>query len=170
MTQTASRYARVLWELEIPKESIGETLSIFEESPELKTVLSDPAVYMEKKEAVVDRIFPEDMRNFLKVLCINKGITYIEEIVSEYKIWADTHSRIINATLTYVNPPNDEQMEGIKKFLLKKYDALDVDLQEFTDPSLMGGFILTAGDQEYDWSLRGRIEAMGKKLAGGEDS
>ncbi len=169
MTQTASRYARVLWELQIPQDSIGKILSIFEESPELKTALEDPSVHLEDKEAAVDRIFPESVRNFLKVLCRNKCVGYIEEIVSEYRIWADTHSRIVDATLTYVNPPSAEQMEGIRKFLCKTYDAVDVDLQEFTDPSLMGGFILTAGDQEYDWSLRGRVEALEKKLAGGED-
>ncbi len=169
MTQTASIYARVLWELKIPQESIEETLSIFEEIPELMTVLCDPEVHLEEKEASVDRIFPEDTRNFLKVLCRNNKIEYIEEIASEYRIYANNHNRIVNATLTYVNPPNEQQMEGIKKFLLKTYQAEDVDLQEFQDPSLVGGFVLTAGDQEYDWSLRDRIEVLGKKLAGGED-
>ncbi len=169
MAQTASRYARVLWELNIPQESIGKTLTIFQENPELKKVLSDPVVYLEKKEDVVDRIFPEDTRNFVKVLCRNKCVNYIEEIVSEYRIWADAHNRIVDATLTYVNPPSDEQMEGIKKFLCREYDAVDVDMHEFRDPSLLGGFILTAGDQEYDWSLRGRMEALGDKLTGGED-
>ncbi len=169
MTQTASRYVRALWELDIPQESVGDTLSIFKENSELMTALMDPSVYLEDKEAAVDRIFPENMRNFVKVLCRNKCVSYIEEIAAEYRIWVDTHSRIVNATLTYVNPPSDEQMEGIKNFLCKTYDAVDVDLQEYKDPSLMGGFILTAGDQEYDWSLRGRINALGKKLAGGED-
>ncbi|MCC8067075.1 MAG: ATP synthase F1 subunit delta [Lachnospiraceae bacterium] len=169
MTQTASRYVRVLWELGISQDSAGDTLSIFEESPELKDVLCNPEIYLDKKDEIVDRIFPEDMRNFMKVLCRNSCVPSVEEIMSEYQIYANTHNRIVNATLTYVTPPNDEQMEGIKKFLLKTYDAQDVDLKECQDPSLVGGFILTVGDQEYDWSLRERMNALGKKLTGGED-
>ncbi len=170
MTQTtATKYARILWELQIPQDSIRETLSLFKENPDLLMALRDPMVHLEDKVAVVDRVIPEEMRNFIKVLCKNRCVLYYEQIVEEYRIWADNHDRIVYATLTYVTPPSEEQMEGIRKFLCKRYDAVDVDMQEFTDPSLMGGFILTAGDQEYDWSLRGRIEALERKLAGGED-
>ncbi len=169
MTQTASTYARVLWELSVPQESIGDTLSIFAESPELQKVLGDPEVHLDKKEAVVDRVFPEAMRNFVKVLCRYKKIGFLPEIIEEYRIYADAHNRIVNATLTYVTPPNDEQMEGIKKFLLKTYDAKDVDLIEEQEPDLLGGFILSVGDDEYDWSGRGRMQALERKLTGGED-
>ena len=61
--------------------------------------------------------------------------------------------------------PNEEQLEKIKRFLCEKYEAEDIDLHMIQDPSLMGGFILTADGQEYDWSLKGRISNLKEKLS-----
>ncbi len=169
MTQTAVRYARVLWELHMPPERVEETLDVFREEPRLMATLRDPQVHLEEKEAVIDRVFPEDMQNLLKVLCRNREVGAFEEIVEEYHAYANERSRVVNATLTYVTPPNEEQREGIRQFLLRTYGAEDVDLTERQDDSIIGGFILTAGDEEYDWSLKGRIHALGQRLTGGED-
>ena len=70
MTATTAKYVRVLWELNAPVDGLETAAQIYQESPELQRVLTDPSVYKEEKHAVVDRIFPEKkLQNFMKILC-----------------------------------------------------------------------------------------------------
>lgn len=165
MTQTAAKYARALWEVNIPDEVIDQMLETYHQVPELKRVLEDPVVYAEKKYAVVDRIFPKQVQGFLKVLCKYGDMEYLEETIQAYKVYVNEHKRILNAQLRYVTAPNEEQLEGMRKFLCNKYHAQAVELDMEQDASLIGGFILLANGQEYDWSIRGRIQKMSEKLS-----
>lgn len=164
MTQTAAKYARVLWELKIPEDAIEETLRIYRSEPELKRVLESPAVYIEEKHAVVEKVFPKEMQGFLKICCDYCNMEYLEETIEAYRVYANEHNHILNAQLRYVTPPDEKQIEGIREFLLDRYHADGVDLKMIRDESLIGGFILSADGQEYDWSLSGRISEMKEQL------
>ena len=60
---------RVLFELSPKAESVKASRELFESCDELKDALASPAVEIKEKEKVIDRLFPEDMRSFLKVMC-----------------------------------------------------------------------------------------------------
>ena len=159
MTATTAKYVRVLWE-NAPVEDLENAAQIYQESPELQRVLTDPSVYKEEKHAVVDRIFPEKkLQNFMKILCDYSDVEYLEEIVEEYKMYANEHQSVVNATLRYVTAP-----EGIKKFLMEEFDAHQVELEMIRDERLVGGFVLTANGREWDWSISGRIRGMQEQL------
>ena len=68
----------------------------------------------------------------------------------------------LHAILHYVTPPSDKQNEVILDFLEKKYGPSELEL--VTDLSLKGGFILYAGADVYDWSVKGRVEQLRKSL------
>lgn len=165
MTATTAKYVRVLWELNAPVEDLENAAQIYQESPELQRVLTDPSVYKEEKHAVVDRIFPEKkLQNFMKILCDYSDVEYLEEIMEEYKMYANEHQSVVNATLRYVTAPDDNQLEGIKKFLLEEFDAHQVELEMIRDERLVGGFVLTANGREWDWSISVRIRGMQEQL------
>ena len=104
-----------MWELKAPVEDLETAVQIYRESPELQRVLTDPSVYKEEKHAVVDRIFPgKKLQNFMKILCDYSDVEYLDEIVEEYKMYANEHQSIVNATLRYVTAPADNQLEGLK--------------------------------------------------------
>ena len=65
----ALRYAKVLSELGISEETVREAGSIFETSQELKAALVNPVITKETKHNIIDKVFPEEMRTFLKVAC-----------------------------------------------------------------------------------------------------
>ena len=66
---------------------------------------------------------------------------------------------IIRCTLRYVTAPTPKQLEGIRSYLCSKYSApVEVELVE--DPSLVSGFKITVGNEEYDWSAAGRLEQL----------
>ena len=81
MTQTSINYATVLYELEIPKEIIDETERIFTENDILYKSLLSPIVSKNSKDNIIDRVFPKEMHNFLKVLCHYNSIDYILSLI-----------------------------------------------------------------------------------------
>ena len=71
---------------------------------------------------------------------------------------------ILKAELLYVTRPAEEQENKMKEFLRSQFSAREVELTLTEDKSLVGGFVLRAGDREYDWSLIGRYKKLKQKL------
>ncbi|MCD7887323.1 MAG: F0F1 ATP synthase subunit alpha [Clostridiales bacterium] len=70
----------------------------------------------------------------------------------------------LQAVLSYVTAPSPRQLDGIRAFLQKKYADQEVDLTLQEDKSLVSGFKLRAGSDEYDWSAPGRVEQLREAL------
>lgn len=160
----AKRYARVLYELEIPKADIEKTKEIFEQVPEVHEVLVNPVVTAKNKYSVIERIFPKSICNFLKVTCENQRMGMIQDIFESYDKYCEEQQKVITATLTCVEEPSEEQAEKMKTFIMDKYHKSKVNLEVEKDQSLLGGFILRVGSDEYDWSIRGRMNRLEQKL------
>ena len=60
--------------------------------------------------------------------------------------------------------PKKEQLDGMKNFLCKKYHTKDVQIKQIEDKSLIGGFCIRVEDEEIDYSLKGKINALQQKL------
>lgn len=164
MTQTAINYAEVLYGLSVSEESIQMTEQIFREVPEVKEILENPVVRLDNKEEIIDRIFPESMQKFIKTVCRYHKIGQILEILEAYHECCRKKNGVLNATLYYVTVPREEQLEKIKGFLCQKYGKREVDLAMIKDETLIGGFVLRAENQEYDWSLKGRFRKLEQSL------
>ena len=63
-----------------------------------------------------------------------------------------------------VTPPTDSQLEKMKSFFMAEYDAQDIDFIITKDPSVVGGFNIFVGDENYDWSTLGRIRQLRKSF------
>ena len=77
--------------------------------------------------------------------------------------------QILHATLRCVTPPNDAQLEKMKAFLAEHYHCDSVELEIKQDPSVRGGFVLNAGNDEYDWSMRSRQERLNDQIKKARD-
>ena len=75
----------------------------------------------------------------------------------------------LTATLRCVTRPTSAQADKIKTFLKEKYDCTNVTLKIELDPSVRGGFILHAGNDEYDWSTRSRQEQLTDQIKAARD-
>ncbi|MCR5580029.1 MAG: F0F1 ATP synthase subunit alpha [Pseudobutyrivibrio sp.] len=139
--------------------------SIIEAVPAIGEELADPTVAIAKKHLVIDKIFPQEIRNFLKLLCDNGDFDLFDDVRTALSESMEaTGDQVDRAKLRYVTAPSDEQLAGIKKFLAKEFGNEDIEIELVQDSSLNSGFILSVGTKEYDWSEKGRIEQLATKI------
>ena len=151
-------------EMGVTREAIEQSLDIFQSAPQLMETFSNPAVGLAGKHNVIDKVFPQPIRNFLKLLCDNDDIERFSEVCKAYKDLDPQGRNKIKVRLRYVTPPDEEQLEQIRRFAERKAGTQRIEFITEQDETLSGGFILTVGNQEFDWSTQGRIRQMAEKL------
>ena len=156
--------ARRLCDLPVTEAMVADMREQFAENPLLHAALMDPTVDRKEKEAIINRLFPQEFRTFLIRTSEEGAIGQIGEICDEFLKLRDERNRILSASLTCVNEPGPEQLEKIRTFILKKYNCKDVKLTIEKDDSLIGGFVLQVGDQVYDWSLKNRMQELRQNM------
>lgn len=68
----------------------------------------------------------------------------------------------LKAKLRFVMPPSSAQAGRFKAFIASRYNVPEenIDLELKHDASVLGGFVLLVGEDEYDWSLKGRAKEI----------
>ena len=59
-----------------------------------------------------------------------------------------------------VTPPSPEQLDKIRKFMAERYGTDNTEFIIKRDPSVVAGFKIFVGDDNYDWSVLGRIRQL----------
>lgn len=70
----------------------------------------------------------------------------------------------VDCVLEYVAEPDERQYAGILDFLHKKFPGRELNVIRRENKDLGSGFILRAGNEEYDWSTGGREAQLKKKI------
>lgn len=164
MTQTAINYAKAIFELGIDEKDIKTAREIFEGTPELMEAFTNPSVKISSKKAVADRVFPESVKNLIKLLCDNGSAALFFEICEAFSDLKKREQGELVGELIYYTAPTDVQLNGIKEKLLKDYGKKKIKLTLTEDKSLIGGFIIKVGDEEIDHSVRGHIQGLSRRL------
>lgn len=164
MSSSSISYGKVLYQLNVDKESISNAENTLRSCSELFTALCSPVVQPENKYRIIDRVFDNDIKSFIKVVCKKGKMNEIFEIFSQYRRWYNTEKEILEAALYYVAKPTQEQQIKIKEFLKKKFGAKEVKLNMINKPSLIGGFIIEANGYEIDRSFKYKLDALNRKL------
>ena len=166
MTQTVIDYAKEMKRLSVSPEDVKQTVELLEALPQVKVDFENPTVELEKKIHLIEMIFPKQIRDFLELLCDHHDFNLFSEIVEAYheELRKVENNPNLAVQISYVVPPTDDQLNKMKEFLKEKChaDALDVTLKE--DKNLLGGFIIRAGNEEYDWSMRGRLQQIERTM------
>ena len=171
MTEQARIYGTVLFALAIPGDMIERAGQILADSPELKKCLGSPVIPAGKKTAIIRKIFQEPdfsgrMTHFLEKACENGCINEMEQIIQIWREKTMDAEGILPACLEYVTMPDAEQLAGIREFLCRRTGKKSAELTLKERPELLAGFILRAGDMEYDYSLKGQLTRLTRAVAG----
>ena len=161
-------YAKVLSEIDLSPEAMEKTRELLTQHQELIDIFDNPMVLKAEKNNIIERLFPQPVWEFAKELLDGGAIVKGQEIFDEYDKILSERNSIVKAVLTYVTKPDAAQIEAIKAKLAKDHGKANVELEMVEDPSIMGGFILTAGDYILDRSVKTSIERLEKHFANRE--
>ena len=171
----ASRYAKSLIDLAQEQnnlEQINNDMNFFlhtlKANPQLKAVLGNPIISQAKKIAILSDLFSGKVDklsiSFFNIM-VNKGrgeVLYAtaQEFNNQYNIIKHiTKATVVSATAL---------SEANKSKLLDEVKAAvggQVILDAKTDPSLIGGFVLTVGDKQVDTSIAASLKKLKKEFA-----
>ena len=90
----------------------------------------------------------------------------LPEIMELYTDFLIEQEGSIRASVRYVTPLTELQQADLRKFIIEKFGKNDVSIEYIQDPDIIGGFILNAGDVEYDKSYRTSLRALRETLHG----
>ncbi len=158
------KYMEQLARMEVKPEALLSALDILKTVPQLQTELENPALSREKKETIIQKIFPQASRAFLLTLAEEGALGAFEELIKEYTSKPEAERGPLECVLEYVTEPDEHQFAGIQSFLKQKYPGRVLSVQKKENPSLGSGFVLRAGTEEYDWSQEGRRRLLEEKL------
>ena len=153
-----------LCRLEVSKTDVEDTRRILASCGDLAETLGNPLVTNDEKRIVIERLFPENMRKFVLAAARGGMIGQIDEILDQYIDILIEKEGSIRAVVRYVTPLTESQQADLRKFITEKFNKDDVSIEYRRDPDIIGGFILNAGDVEYDRSYRTGLRAMKETL------
>ena len=105
----------------------------------------------------------DDGRNMLRLLAERRRLALLPEIFGLYEQFKNEAEGAVKAQLITAFPATDAQKQTIAAALKQRFGR-DVQLEYVTDPTLMGGAVVRAGDLVIDGSVRGKLTRLGTAL------
>ena len=153
--------------LKFRQEMVKKTGEILERNPELVRVLQSPVYRREKKHAIIEEIwktpeFSSVMIKFLKKACDAGAIAEFSQIMDICERCERVADGVMECRTLVCDGCRMRLQTGRHSAVSvqKTYGKREVQLSLASHPELMGGFVLKAGDVEYDYSLLGQIKAI----------
>ncbi len=164
MKDTAKELLKELVRLNIPKEDIEVSKGVFSACPDAADTLANPLVTLDEKREVIRRIFPKSLERSIVSAAKSGIIPELGEIFEEYEDILLEKQGGIKAVVRYVTPLTENQQAELRKFIMEKFTRDEVDIEYRRDPDIIGGFILNAGDVEFDRSYRTSLRNIREDL------
>lgn len=171
-----SRYASALAEVvaasPLSAETVAAELKSFtaamDSSAELRNALESPSVAPGRKRAVISRLsemlgLSRIVKNFLLVSSDHRRTHELPEIIQSFEAQIDARLGIVRAGVSSAASLEPGQENALSDGLAK-VTGKQVRLVSQVDPALIGGVSVRIGSTVYDGSVRGRLEAMGRRL------
>ena len=135
--------------------------------PRVHDLLGNPAVTNADLAKMVMDLAGSDLdehgRNFVQTLAENRRLGYLPEISTLFDELKDEAEGVIDVTVTSAAPLQDSQRDALSSALQRRLKR-QIRLHCHTDPALIGGAILQAGDLVIDGSVRSRLDRIAYEL------
>jgi F-type H+-transporting ATPase subunit delta len=133
----------------------------------VESLLGNPRVTSDQLSDLVIGIagpnLGEHGANLVRTLAENHRLAYLPEISVLFDELKDEVERVVDVTVTSAAPLDDSQQKKLAAALERKLNR-GIRMQCHTDPSLIGGAVLQAGDLVIDGSLRTQLNRITYEL------
>ncbi len=173
-TRAAIRYAKAILDIASDNNAadaidadMKTIASTIKGNTELSNFIHNPTLKVEVKENAIMAIFSnvnEITKKLFRLLKENKRFEILDNIAVEYTKLFDEKNGIQIAKVTTAVEMDDV----LKAAVLSKIATLTdkkVTVENLVDPSIIGGFILRIGDQQYNASVANRLQILKRELS-----
>ena len=171
----ARAFADVVTQAKLDAAAIDRQLTDFlttwDSSADLREVFENPAVSVEQKVAILDKMSPKlgmvrELRNFIAVLTKNGRTANLHEVVNAYRAELQQRQGIRQAEIVTARELNEKEKDtllaGVGQLAGAKIQA-----SFKLDKSILGGTVVRIGSTVYDGSVKGRLERLREALIAG---
>ena len=172
----AVRYARALFDVALKEadvEQAGQDLARFQtlidSHATLRLVLTNPAVPVHRKRAVVSELLAragdtaQPVARLMMLLAERDRLALLPDIVEAYRERLMERQRIVRAQVTTAKPLAPEQSAALEARLAVT-TGKRVIMTTAVDPSLIGGAVTRLGGVVYDGSVVRQLERLKQQL------
>ena len=168
-TTAARPYAKAAFELAQESDRFepwSEMLSFMAavaHDPTMRAVLYSPSLTNKQAADIFVSVCKEQLdqqgENFIKLLAENRRLTILPEITALFAFYRSEAEGKIDAEVVSAQQMTEKELTTITTALEKRLGR-DVIVNVRTDPALLGGAIIRAGDLVIDGSIRGKLDKL----------
>lgn len=168
----ARRYAEAIFELardrgdfDLWLRELRQASALFQDA-RLRTALTSPALGRDEKLRILDAQLPglsAQAHNLLRLLVARERLGRLPDILEEFQRLVDRHRGVERAEVVTAVPIGEREQHLLAQ-RLSQFTGKHVVIRTRVDPSIMGGVIARVGDTLIDGSVRGRLEALRRRL------
>jgi F-type H+-transporting ATPase subunit delta len=171
----ADRYARAIFELGVESgglsalaTQIRSFAAAYQESLDLRSVLENPLLGADKRDAVLRRVaerlgLAPLALSAVRYLAARRRLVALPDIARRLGTLSDEKEGVVRASVTSAGPLPEAFYLKLAAELTHQVGKKVV-LDRFEDPSLIAGVLTLIGDNTIDGSLRGRLEHIERAL------
>lgn len=168
------RYAASFFELGVDENCLdalyadmGLLYDVICENPDILKVLAAPTIGKDEKHKMLDDAFGETLtrytQNFLHLLVDKRRIAVFEDIGEEFRRLYREKNGIIQAFAITARPLEGELVQKLTD-KLEQITGKKIELINNIDTTVIGGLLLQMEGEQFDSSIRGRLEGLRKQM------
>ena len=174
VTLIAERYAKALFELALERNVLEEVnkdvlhlAGLIRESRPLKLFLKAPIINPGKKKTIMNEVLRGAnplTASFVDLLVAKRREKTIPDIALQFILQYNRYKNIVIVNVKSAIPLNDALRARLNS-IMASYTGAHIQTVEVVDESVIGGFVLSWDDKQYDASILTQLEKMKKGVA-----
>ena len=154
--------------LEQVSYELNEVAKVINENSDFVTLMNNPNIEKIKKINLIDASFSgvnKCVVNVVKILAGNLQISLINFVLEQFTELFNRYSNSVVVKVESASPLTELQLENLKEKLKNELQLEKVELNNFVDESLLGGFKLTYNNKVVDASIKAKLSAIKAKIS-----
>ena len=147
---------------------LNEVAKVINENSDFVTLMNNPNIEKIKKINLIDASFSgvnKYVVNVVKILAGNLQISLINFVLEQFTELFNRYSNSVVVKVESASPLTELQLENLKEKLKNELQLEKVELNNFVDESLLGGFKLTYNNKVVDASIKAKLSAIKAKIS-----
>lgn len=173
LSTLARPYAEAVFRLAKEKSALADwsdrlaMLAAIVSDARMQAVIVDPNTSAASAASLIGSVAGSTLgevgASLLNVLAQNDRLTLLPEIAAQFEVLKADAEGVLEATIISAQEMNDAQKADMMAALKSRFGR-DVQATVEVDADLIGGAVITVGDQVIDGSVKGRLQKMAASL------